>query len=79
MYEWNKERSKARGRGLKTWLDDPDPYGTGHPRYRQPWWRTRCLRLSAVTLDGDDIYWLEGRPAEGGRNVLVRRKAGRHD
>jgi dipeptidyl aminopeptidase/acylaminoacyl peptidase len=26
-----------------------------------------------VALDGDDIYWLEGRPAEGGRNVLVRR------
>jgi dipeptidyl aminopeptidase/acylaminoacyl peptidase len=28
-----------------------------------------------VALDGDDVYWLEGRPAEGGRNVLVRRRA----
>jgi dienelactone hydrolase len=31
------------------------------------------LRLGSVSLDGDDIYWLEGRPAEGGRTVLVRR------
>jgi len=30
------------------------------------------LRLSAVSLDGDDIYWLESRPQEGGRYVLVR-------
>jgi dipeptidyl aminopeptidase/acylaminoacyl peptidase len=33
------------------------------------------LRLGAVAVDGDDIYWLEGRPQEGGRNVLVRRRA----
>jgi len=26
-----------------------------------------------VTLDGVDIYWLEGRPNEGGRYALVRR------
>src|SRR5687768_6233696 len=31
------------------------------------------LRLGAVTVDGDDIYWVEGRPLEGGRYVLVRR------
>ncbi|MEG3436833.1 S9 family peptidase [Pannus brasiliensis CCIBt3594] len=30
------------------------------------------IALGAVTLDGEDIYWLEGRPGEGGRNVLVR-------
>jgi dipeptidyl aminopeptidase/acylaminoacyl peptidase len=33
------------------------------------------LRLGYVAVDGDDIYWLEGRPQEGGRNVLVRRAA----
>jgi dipeptidyl aminopeptidase/acylaminoacyl peptidase len=32
------------------------------------------LRLGAVTIDGDDAWWVEGRPAEGGRNVLVRRR-----
>src|SRR5687767_3248297 len=26
-------------------------------------------------MDGDDIYWLEGRPQEGGRYVLLRRRA----
>ncbi len=33
------------------------------------------LRLGAVMTDGDDIYWIEGRPTESGRNVLVRRRA----
>ena len=31
------------------------------------------IRLSSVSVDGDDIYWIEGRPQEGGRNVVVRR------
>ncbi|NES81942.1 MAG: S9 family peptidase, partial [Moorea sp. SIO2B7] len=31
------------------------------------------IGLGGVTLEGKDIYWLEGRPTEGGRNVLVRR------
>ena len=30
------------------------------------------VRLSSVSLGGDRVCWLEGRPAEGGRNVLVR-------
>ncbi len=34
------------------------------------------LRLSAVAIDRGDIYWLEGRPHEGGRYALVRRTAG---
>ncbi len=29
--------------------------------------------LGAVALDGDDVTWTEGRPAEGGRVVVVRR------
>jgi dipeptidyl aminopeptidase/acylaminoacyl peptidase len=32
-----------------------------------------ALGLSRIAADGDDIYWVESRPAEGGRNVLVRR------
>jgi dipeptidyl aminopeptidase/acylaminoacyl peptidase len=31
------------------------------------------LRLSGVVLDGVDACWVEGRPLEGGRSVLVRR------
>ncbi|MBI2187668.1 MAG: S9 family peptidase [Acidobacteria bacterium] len=33
------------------------------------------LRLSAVQIDGSDIYWVEGRPHEAGRYGLVRRRA----
>ena len=32
-----------------------------------------ALRLDQIQLDGDDLYWLEGRASEGGRNVVVRR------
>ena len=34
------------------------------------------LRLGAVQLDGDDVYWLEGRSREGGRYALVRWRDG---
>ncbi len=33
------------------------------------------VRLGEPWVDGDDIYWLEGRPSEAGRRVLVRRSA----
>ncbi len=32
------------------------------------------VSLSQIMLDGQDIYWVEGRPAEKGRNVIVRRR-----
>jgi len=31
-----------------------------------------ALGLGDIRVDGSDIYWIEGRPSEGGRNVLVR-------
>ena len=39
------------------------------------------IRLGQLALDGDTLYWTEGRPAEGGRNVVVRWTAagGRED
>src|SRR5262245_39235012 len=30
------------------------------------------IALGQITLDGDDVYWVEQRPTEGGRNVIVR-------
>jgi dipeptidyl aminopeptidase/acylaminoacyl peptidase len=33
------------------------------------------IGLGQIQLDGDDIYWIEQRPAEAGRNVVVRRRA----
>src|ERR1700736_827964 len=32
------------------------------------------IGLGSIQLDGDDIYWVEQRPAEAGRNVIVRRR-----
>ena len=34
----------------------------------------KSISLGAVALDGGDVYWTEGRPAEGGRVALVRRR-----
>lgn len=31
------------------------------------------VRLGEIALDGQDIYWSESRPEEGGRSVIVRR------
>lgn len=33
-----------------------------------------AVRLSEVRVDADDVLWDEGRPAEGGRTQLVRRR-----
>ena len=49
------------------------PYGTWASPLSASAVAAGSLRLGAVQLDGDDIYWLEGRPREGGRSVLVRR------
>ena len=35
-----------------------------------------AIRYAEIRLDGDDIYWLEGRPSEKGRSVIVRRRRG---
>ena len=51
------------------------PYGTWPSPITAAVVAAQGLRLGSVAVDGDDIYWLEGRPAEGGRSVLVRRGA----
>ena len=51
------------------------PYGTWSSPISAGTVAAQGLRLSAVAIDGDDIYWIEGRPHEGGRNVLVRCRA----
>ena len=30
------------------------------------------ISLGEITIDGSDTYWIEGRPSEGGRSVIVR-------
>ncbi len=35
-----------------------------------------AVGLSSIAVDGSDVYWLESRPGEGGRNVVVLRTPG---
>jgi dipeptidyl aminopeptidase/acylaminoacyl peptidase len=48
------------------------PYGA----WASPWTAARvtagALRFGDLVLDGDDIYWTEGRASEAGRYVVVR-------
>ena len=53
-----------------------EPYGSWKSPVSSDSIATGGIRLDApVTIDGDDIYWLEVRPAEGGRSVLVKRSS----
>ena len=54
------------------------PYGTWSSPLSARVIAAGALRISGITLDTGEIYWIEGRPGEGGRNVLVRRDANLH-
>ena len=38
-----------------------------------------AVRLGEIVTDGDDVWWAESRPDEGGRTVLVRNGIDRTD
>ena len=48
------------------------PYGTWSSPITPDAIVAETIRLSSISLDAGRIGWLEGRPGEGGRNVLVR-------
>ena len=51
------------------------PYGSWKSPITSDLIVAQSISLSEVRLDGTDVYWLEGRPQESGRNVVVRRAA----
>ncbi len=51
------------------------PHGTWKSPIAAQTVAAATLRLGSVALDGDDIYWIEGRPEDAGRNVIVKRSA----
>jgi dipeptidyl aminopeptidase/acylaminoacyl peptidase len=51
------------------------PYGTWVSPFTVDVVVGASVSLSDVSVDGADIYWLEGRPQEAGRSVLVRRSS----
>jgi dipeptidyl aminopeptidase/acylaminoacyl peptidase len=49
------------------------PYGSWKSPITSDLIVSGSVGLGAIAWDGADIYWLEMRPSEGGRNVIVRR------
>jgi len=49
------------------------PYGSWKSPITADLIASGSIRLSEVTLRGGDVYWLESRPTEGGRYVVLRR------
>ncbi len=49
------------------------PYGSWKSPITSDLIVSGSIGLGSIQLDGDDTYWIEGRPSEGGRSVLVRR------
>jgi len=49
------------------------PYGSWKSPITSDLIVSESIGLGQVAIDGADVYWLEGRPAEGGRNVVIRR------
>ncbi|MBP7777233.1 MAG: S9 family peptidase [Acidobacteria bacterium] len=52
------------------------PYGTWASPLTAARATAGALRFGQIAIDGDDLYWLEGRASEGGKNVLVRSSPG---
>src|SRR6202008_1067148 len=48
------------------------PYGAWKSPITSSLIVAQSISLMEVRLDGNDIYWLEGRPQERGRYVVVR-------
>ena len=58
-------------------ISDPRtaPYGSWSSPITSYLIVSSSIGLSEIFLDGADVYWLESRPQEGGRSVIVRRAA----
>jgi len=51
------------------------PYGSWKSPITSELIVSETIKLGEIVLDGEDVYWSESRPAEGGRNVIVRRSS----
>jgi dipeptidyl aminopeptidase/acylaminoacyl peptidase len=52
------------------------PYGSWKSPITSESIVSATVGLGQIALDGEDIYWIELRPSEGGRNCVVRRTPG---
>jgi len=49
------------------------PYGSWKSPITSDLIVSKSIRIAEITLDGGDTYWIESRPSQGGRCVVVRR------
>lgn len=51
------------------------PYGSWQSPISSDLIVAHTIRLSSIKVLGDSLFWLEGRPAEGGRSVVVQQNS----
>ena len=51
----------------------PAPFGSWASPLTAQRLTAKSLRFSEVIVEGGDVFWLEARPEEGGRSIIVRR------
>lgn len=49
------------------------PYGSWKSPLTSDRIVSESIRLGAIALDGDRVFWMESRPHEGGRNAVIQR------
>ena len=54
------------------------PFGSWKSPITSELLTSETTRLGQIVVDGEDLYWTESRPKEGGRNVIIRRSADGH-
>src|SRR5260370_27697067 len=68
-------RAPARLRGVAMPERQIEPYGSWSSPITSDLIVASTIGLGGILLDGTDVYWLESRPQENGRSVIVRRAA----
>jgi dipeptidyl aminopeptidase/acylaminoacyl peptidase len=65
--------------GEKSFMSKPlvAPYGSWKSPITSDLIVSGSIGLSQPMMDGSELYWVEMRPTEGGRSVIVRREASR--
>ena len=56
----------------RSWCPPTAPYGSWKSPITSDLIVAQSITLSELCLDGGHVYWLEGRPQEQGRYVVVR-------
>ena len=49
------------------------PYGSWKSPITSDLIVSESISITGIAIDGDDVYWIEMRPSDNARNVVVRR------